>query len=96
MATQKQLCIVEINYIRLLMPIEKGLKITSLLADAREVDSDFTDGHKTYKLRDRPLELSLELVSASAIRMPDSQPAAGRTASRRKALPTPTPLISEG
>lgn len=87
MATKKgeqDCCVVTIGFVRVLIPANDGLKLVSLLRNAREVEhGDFVRHELTYLVGERP-RCELEMVTAKQLRPKlDDEP---RQARRRAPL----------
>ncbi|MEY2688426.1 MAG: hypothetical protein RL375_2624 [Pseudomonadota bacterium] len=80
------MCVVEVDFVNLIMPADKGLALVKLLQScAARADYRYTDGHKkVWTLR--PLaDLSLTVLQPEQIDVPIA-PVAGRSAKRRGPL----------
>ena len=62
-----QMCVVEIDYIQLLLPATLGLQLLSLAQKAERVRMEFTPGSHMKYLREGPVRLSLEVLRVGQI-----------------------------
>jgi hypothetical protein len=62
------MCYVSVNYTRLLMPADKGMKLVELLQSAFECEQDYATGGYTYAPKEEQLEVAFVLVRPNQVR----------------------------
>lgn len=88
-SSQAPLCVVQIGFQQLLLPIAKGLKVIELLQGAAEVELAFDEG-RVYRVGKQP-RIELTTVQPSDIEWPEAPPQPGRSPAQR-ALLLPAPI----
>lgn len=67
------MCVVSIGFTSLLMPAAEGARLMTMLAQAVEVDNDYTSRHLggIWVVKEQAPRLEMEMVTADRIRMPE-------------------------
>jgi len=77
---KKSMACLTIGYQRLLLPADKAISVVAALQQAVDVEMDYTPQSAcVYKVQTEPLRLSMELVPANKIVMPEGTALAPRT-----------------
>lgn len=87
---QPSLCVVTIGYQRLLLPMEKGLKVVQLMQGAIELEHICQIRGPSWRMKGQP-ELELSMVKQGDIEPPRSASSSESGATQFDLLPAPGP-----